>query len=114
MQNCVVNMCEKFHYNRLRKDKALADWKSINKKKKKKKKKKKNVRSAWRAAVSGSKTDKLVSDKFCHIATVRRAAAAVYQWKWWVFITKYEITENWWENERNKLTYIKIAAYEVI
>jgi len=32
MQNIVTNMCEKFHYNRLRNDKALGNWKSDNNK----------------------------------------------------------------------------------
>jgi len=50
MQNAVVNMCEKFHNDRLRNDRALGNRKSDNKKKKKKN----NVGSAWRP-VSGSK-----------------------------------------------------------
>jgi len=49
MQNIVVNMCEKFHYDRLRNDRALGDGKSDNNNPKKN-----NVRSAWRP-VSGSK-----------------------------------------------------------
>jgi len=50
MQSIAINMCEKFHYNRLINDRALADRKSDNKKKKNK-----NVRArAWRP-VSGSK-----------------------------------------------------------
>jgi len=42
MRNIVINMCEKFHYDRLRNNKALADRKSDNNKKKKK-----NVRIAF-------------------------------------------------------------------
>jgi len=40
MQNVDINMCEKFHYNRLRNDRALGTGKSGNKKN--------NVRGAWR------------------------------------------------------------------
>jgi len=46
MQNTVINMCEKFHYNRLRNDRALGDRKSDNNKNKN------NVRSHW-GPVSG-------------------------------------------------------------
>jgi len=46
MQNVVFNMCEKFHNDRLRNDRALGDRKPDNNKKN-------NVRSAWRP-VSGS------------------------------------------------------------
>jgi len=69
VQNVVVNMCEKFHNDRLRNDRALGNGKSDNKKKKKKNKKNKNknnnnnnnnddgggggVRGTWRP-VSGS------------------------------------------------------------
>jgi len=48
MQNIVINMHEKFHYNPFRNDKALADQKSDNNKKKKNK-----VLSAWRPASGG-------------------------------------------------------------
>ena len=44
MQNIVNNMCEKFHYDRLRNDRALGNGKSDSNKKKKDKKN--NVRSA--------------------------------------------------------------------
>ena len=56
MQNIVINLCEKFHYGRLRNDWALADRKSDNNKKKKNNNNNNNnnVRSAWRP-VSGSK-----------------------------------------------------------
>jgi len=37
MHYIVINMCEKFHYDRLRNDRALGNGKSDNKKKKKKK-----------------------------------------------------------------------------
>jgi len=37
MQNVVINMCEKFHYDRLRNDRALGNEKSDNN----------NVRSHW-------------------------------------------------------------------
>jgi len=46
MQNVVVNMCEKFHHDRLRNDRALGNGKSDNNKN--------NVRSHW-GPVSGSK-----------------------------------------------------------
>ena len=49
MHNIVNNMCEKFHYNRLRNDKALGNQKSDNNKNNKN-----NVRSHW-GPVSGSK-----------------------------------------------------------
>jgi len=49
MQNIVVNMCEKFHNDRLRNDRALGNRKSDNNTNKKK-----NVRSHWRP-VTGSK-----------------------------------------------------------
>ena len=52
MKNVVINTCEKFHYDRLRNDKALADRKCDNNKKKSNNKN--NVRSAWRP-VSESK-----------------------------------------------------------
>jgi len=32
MQNIVINMCEKFHYDQLRNDRALGNWKSDNNK----------------------------------------------------------------------------------
>ena len=50
MQNIFINMCEKFHNDRLRNDRALGNGKCDNNKKKKNN----NVRSAWRP-VSGSK-----------------------------------------------------------
>ena len=43
MQNMVLNMCEKFHSDRLRNDRALGNGKSDNNKKKNN-----NVGSAWR------------------------------------------------------------------
>jgi len=46
MQNIVINMCEKFHYDRLRNVRALGDRKSDNNNPKKKHKKN-NVGSAW-------------------------------------------------------------------
>ena len=52
MQNVVIDMCEKFHYDRLRNDRALGNGKPDNKKNDDNKKN--NVRSAWRP-VSGSK-----------------------------------------------------------
>jgi len=52
MQNTVINMCEKFHCDRLRNDGALGNGKSDNNKNKKKNNN--NVRSVWRP-VSGSK-----------------------------------------------------------
>jgi len=50
MQNIVIDMCEKFYYDRLKNDGALRNGKYDNKKKKKKK----NVRSHW-GPVYGSK-----------------------------------------------------------
>ena len=47
MQNVVINMCEKFHCDRLRNDRALGNGKSDNNKNNSNKKKN-NVRSAWR------------------------------------------------------------------
>jgi len=49
VQNVVVNMCEKFHDDRLRNDRSLGNRKSDNNKNNNKN----NVRSAWRP-VSGS------------------------------------------------------------
>ena len=49
MQNIVINMCEKFHYDRLRNDRALGNGKSDNSNNNKNK-----VGSAW-GPVSGSK-----------------------------------------------------------
>ena len=49
MHNIVFNMSEKFHNDRLRNDRALADRKY-------EKKKKKNVGRAWRPVISGSKS----------------------------------------------------------
>jgi len=46
MQNVVINMCEKFHFDRFRNDKALADQKSDNNNNKNNNKN--NVGSAWR------------------------------------------------------------------
>jgi len=43
MQNITINMCEKFHYDRLRNDRALGNGKSDNNKKKNNK-----FRSDWR------------------------------------------------------------------
>ena len=48
-QNVCINMCEMFHYDRLRNDRALGDRKSDNNKpNKNKNKNKKNVGSAWK------------------------------------------------------------------
>ena len=49
MQNIVINMCEKFHNDRLRNDISIENEKSDNNNNKKN-----NVCSAWRP-VSGSK-----------------------------------------------------------
>ena len=57
MQNVVITMCEKIHYDRLRNDKALADRKSVNNNSSSSSRSssnKNNVRSAWRP-VSGFK-----------------------------------------------------------
>jgi len=55
MHNAVINMCEKFHYDQLINDRALADRKSDNNNNNNKRNNKNNVCSAWRP-VSGSKT----------------------------------------------------------
>ena len=47
MQNIVMNMCEKLHYDRLRNDRALGNGKSDNNKNKNKKDSNKNVVSTW-------------------------------------------------------------------
>jgi len=47
MQNIVINMCEKFHYDRLRNDKALGNQKSENNNPDSKHKNKNNVRGHW-------------------------------------------------------------------
>jgi len=46
MQNIVINMCEKFRYDRLRNDRALGNGKSDNNKNSKNKNKN-NVRGHW-------------------------------------------------------------------
>jgi len=57
MQNIVVDMCEKFHNDRLRNDRALVVWKSDNQQPKKKhNNNNNNVGSAW-GPVSGSKNE---------------------------------------------------------
>jgi len=58
MQNIVINMCEKCHYDRLRNDKALEHWKCDNKNPKKNNKNN-NIGSAW-GPVSGSKNKQLM------------------------------------------------------
>jgi len=59
MQNSVVDMCEKFHNDRLRNDRALVHWKSDNNKNKPPKHNN-NVDSGWEP-VSGSKNMLLLS-----------------------------------------------------
>jgi len=54
MQKVVFNMCEKFHNDRLRNDRALGGRISDNNNNNNNKNSKNNVRSAWRP-VSGSK-----------------------------------------------------------
>jgi len=54
MLNVLINMCEKFHYDRLRNDRALGNPKSSDNKNPNNKHKKNNVGSAW-GPVSGSK-----------------------------------------------------------
>jgi len=44
MQNIVINMCEKFHFDRLRNNRALGNIKTDNNKQDTSKN---NVRSAW-------------------------------------------------------------------
>ena len=52
MQNIVIDICEKFHYDRLRNNRALVHWKSYNNNPKNNNNN--NVGSAW-GPVSGSK-----------------------------------------------------------
>jgi len=47
MQNIVIDMCEKFHNDQLRNDRALVYWKSNNSPKNNNNKNKNNVGSAW-------------------------------------------------------------------
>jgi len=65
MQNVVINMCENFRNDRLRKDRASGNGKSDNNKKKRKN----NVCSAWRP-VSGSKNDAVVPTFMAKIKSV--------------------------------------------
>jgi len=69
MHNTVINMCEKFHYDRLRNDRALGNGTCHNNENNKNNKNKnknnnnnnnKNVGSAWRS-VSGSNNELLVT-----------------------------------------------------
>ena len=53
MQNIAITMCEKFHDNRSRNDRALWNRKSDNNNNNTKNNNKNNVRSAW-GTVSGS------------------------------------------------------------
>jgi len=50
MQNIVIIMCEKFHNDRLRNDRALANGNSANNKNNKN-----NIRSAWRPVCGSNK-----------------------------------------------------------
>jgi len=54
MQNIVVNMCEKFHNDRLRNDRSSGNGKSDNNKKNKNNNNNNNISSVW-IFVSGSK-----------------------------------------------------------
>jgi len=47
MRNVVINMYEKFHYDRLRNVKALGNWKSDNNKPSDKHRNKNNVHGHW-------------------------------------------------------------------
>jgi len=62
MQNMVINMCEKFHNDRLRNDRSLENGKSGNNKDKN------NVRSAWS---SGSKNSAPAAIYFDRMTTFR-------------------------------------------
>ena len=55
MQNILINMCEKFQYDRLRNDRALGNCNPDNNKNNKNKN---NVGRAW-GTVSGSKNSRL-------------------------------------------------------
>jgi len=66
MQNRVINMCEKFHYDRLRNDRALGSRKSDNNKNPKN-----NVGIAFEDLFPGSKVS-----KYCTRGT--RAAVMVH------------------------------------
>ena len=56
MQNIVIDMCDKFHNDRLRSDRSLGNGKSDSEKKNNNRNTKKNVLSAWRP-VSGYKKE---------------------------------------------------------
>jgi len=60
MQNTVVDMCEQFHNDRLRNDRALVLWKSDNNMNPKKKHNNNNVGSAW-GRISGYKNDTITA-----------------------------------------------------
>jgi len=53
MQNIIINICEKFHDDQLRNDRALGDGKSDNKNPNNNKNNKNNVRAHW-GPISGS------------------------------------------------------------
>jgi len=71
MQTIVVNMCEKFHNDRLKNDRSLGNGKSDNNNKKKNNN---NVRSAWRP-VPGSKNAGI---RFCFLVHCRFQTARFY------------------------------------
>jgi len=72
MQNILINMCEKCHYDRLRNDRALGNRKSDNNKNPYNKNKN-NVGSAWWGPVSGS--NKNLVAYFLHYAVFNQKAA---------------------------------------
>ena len=79
MQNIVINVCEKFHYDRLRNDRALGNVKSDNNKNPNNKNKN-NVRSHW-WPVSGPKMCKK------HLVQQRRRGRKtlslhMQEWRW--------------------------------
>jgi len=63
MQNILINMCEKCHYDRWRNDRALGNGKYNNKNPKNNNKNKNNVRSHW-GPVSGSKNERNNSSNY--------------------------------------------------
>ena len=82
MQNIVIDMCEKFHNDRLRNDRALVLWKSDNNDQPKKN----NVGSAW-GPVSGYKNVWLnnpISPSFPYSLPFLRIRAA--KWRECVYV----------------------------
>jgi len=67
MQNIIVNMCEKFHNDRLRNDRALGNGKPDNNKNNNNKK---NVCSAWKPVSGSEKKNKEKKENFLIILQI--------------------------------------------